>query len=394
MAENALPDSLLVASAALDRWIEAEGFRGYDPHDALNSPLLRMLSLRSRLVGIAWLHLLKGMPVNIRPILGIAKGYNPKAMGLFLATYLRKYAFSHESEHAQLAERMASWLRENSAPGFHGACWGYDFPWPNRGFYAPTGTPTVVNTAFVGMAFLDGFKLLGRKDFLEVARSSCDFVLADLARVRGREGFCFAYTPLDRRQVHNANMLGAALLARVGAVTEETELLGVASQAVRFTMDCQQPDGSWYYGVGEREKWIDGFHTGYVLDCLDDFIQAAGCYEYLPQLEAGLAFYLNHFFLENGTPRYYADSTYPVDIHSASQAILTLLRFSDRCPAHRELATRVATWTVGHMQSPLGYFYYQIRPQYIIRIPYMRWAQAWMQRALAELRANARRDGL
>ena len=79
-------------------------------------------------------------------------------------------------------------------------------------------------------------------------------------------------------------------------------------------------------------------------------------------------------------PRYYDGSTYPVDATSGAQSILTLLRFG-----RRDQAVRVARWLVAHLQAPEGYFYYQVRKHYTIRIPYARWSSAWMFAALAAL---------
>lgn len=390
MIENSEELNTTAAAVKLDDWIEAEDFRGYDPHDALNSPFLNRLSSSNRFLGIVFLQSLKRLPLNPRPALDIEKGYNPKAMGLFLKSYLRKYELFKQPQHLRVAQRMALWLVQHISPGYHGACWGYNFPWPNRGFFAPIGTPTVVNTAFIGFAFLEAYRLLGSSDLLDVARSACDFVLVDLARTVGEHGSCFSYTPLDRRQVHNANMLGATLLARVGAFTGEDRLIETASSAVEFTVGHQRPDGSWPYGVGGREAWTDNFHTGYVLECLHDFIDTTGQENYVPHLEAGLQFYRDHFFLEDGAPRYYSNSTHPIDIHSASQAILTFLKLSSRYPELDSLARHVAGWTITHMQSREGFFYYQIYRNYTIRIPYMRWAQAWMQLALVELEYGGR----
>ena len=39
-------------------------------------------------------------------------------------------------------------------------------------------------------------------------------------------------------------------------------------------------------------------------------------------------FWVNNFFLENGTPKYYFDKVYPFDIQCASQAIESLVKYS------------------------------------------------------------------
>jgi hypothetical protein len=42
------------------------------------------------------------------------------------------------------------------------------------------------------------------------------------------------------------------------------------------------------------------------------------------------------------------------------------------------LARKVMQWSIENMQDKQGYFYYQRKKTISSRIPYMRWAQAWM----------------
>ena len=391
-------DGGLVRSALtrLEQWIEAQDFKGWDPHDALNSPLLKRLTFRNRWLGIAWVQLLKRSPFNLRSLLGVPKGYNPKGMGLFLASYLRKYQMTGDPQHLERMRFFVDWLVKHVSPGYSGACWGYNFDWPNRGFFAPAGTPTIVNTAFIALAFLDVRETLkGDKDekFVEfvkfvvpVARSACDFILTDLNLIRpAQDELCFSYTPLDHRCVHNANLLGAWLLAEVYTHTQEPHLAESALAAARYTVHRQRPDGSWPYGEAPNDGWVDNFHTGFVLVALKRIAACLGTNEFDGAIVQGYRFWKEHMFLPDGTPKYYPDRIYPIDAHCVAQAVLTFLEFADEDPEAEAWAWRVTRWGIKHMQDPRGYFYYQIYRHYRIRIPYMRWSQAWMQRALTEL---------
>src|SRR5579863_5055133 len=75
----------------LESWLVERRFEGSDPHDALRSPLLRALTFRQRWLGIAWVQLVRRSPINLRRLLGVPQGLNPKGMGLFLASYVRRY---------------------------------------------------------------------------------------------------------------------------------------------------------------------------------------------------------------------------------------------------------------------------------------------------------------
>ena len=410
-AERQLPNGITSALESLDSWIEDRGFRGWDPHDALSSPLLRQLTFQNHYARIFWVQLLRRSPLNLRRLLAIRQGYNPKGMGLFLASYARKYAVTHNPQQREYVIFLARWLLENACPGYSGMGWGYNFDWPNRAFFAPAGTPTIVNTAFIALAFLDMHLLLQNdlewskvvsdlvlpsetgterqskiSTFLDVARSACDFILRDLNAIFQTESeLCFSYTPLDQRAVHNANMLGAWLLASVFAQTDEHILRTSALAAARFTARRQRSDGSWPYGVVSHEHWVDNFHTAFVLVALKRVGDCARTDEFRECVLRGYEFWKNRMFLADGCPKYYSDRTFPIDVHSVASAILTFLEFRHEDSEAMDRAIQVAKWGVANLRDSEGYFYYKIHRAYSIRIPYMRWAQAWMQRALTEL---------
>src|SRR5262249_42261599 len=83
------------------------------------------------------------------------------------------------------------------------ACWGYNFDWQSRAFFAPRNTPNVVCTVFAALAYLDWYERTGAESVLGIVNSSCRFLLDRLNRSAGHEGECFSYTPLDHCRVHN-----------------------------------------------------------------------------------------------------------------------------------------------------------------------------------------------
>jgi hypothetical protein len=409
--KTSAPAQIISSLKKLDAWIEEHAFRGWDPHDALNSPLIRRLTRQNRAASIFCLQLLKRSPINFRTVLGIERDYNPKGMGLFLATYLRKYAATSSSQCYEIIKFLVRWLLEHGSLGYQGAAWGYNFDWPNRNFFAPRGTPTIVNTAFVAHAFLDCHVLFRDHgawstltsdvaDFakmssncrsrysspLDVARSACDFVMQDLRKpFIAADELCFSYTPLDTRLVHNASMLGACLLARVFMETREKELERAALAAARFTARRQLSDGSWWYGEARNDRWVDNFHTGFVLVALKRVAECLETCEFDQNLLRGYQYWKQNFFMDDGAPKYYAERTYPIDIHSVAQAILTFLEFQNHDADATDRSLQEAQYGINEFQDVTGYFYYQKHRLYTIRIPYMRWSQAWMQHALSAI---------
>jgi hypothetical protein len=198
-------------------------------------------------------------------------------------------------------------------------------------------------------------------------------------------GICLRYYPGASNDIHNSNMLGASLLARVHAVSANPRYLEMAEKAVRFTVHHQTAEGGWYYGVADKWKWIDSFHTGYVLEALNCFCQYADGTPFKPALQKGYDFYLKTFFGSDGTPRYYDYKTRPLDIQCASQGIQTLVNLRDLHPKSLSTATTVAQWTIANMQDRTGYFYYRKYPLLTNKTPTLHWGQATMFAALALL---------
>jgi hypothetical protein len=221
---------------------------------------------------------------------------------------------------------------------------------------------------------------------LEMARSAGEYVLNDLYWTEndGSAGFGYPFPEL-RAPVHNANFLGAALLCRLYKYSGEEGFLEPALRVARYSSSKQHKDGSWDYGELSTQRWVDNFHTGYNLCALQSISKDAGLTEFEGNISHGLRFYLHHFFTKENAPRYFNNNTYPIDIHSVAQSIITLLALRDYSKDSAKLAFSVFEWSRAHMWDRDGYFYYQVLPFWTNKISYMRWSQAWMFMALATL---------
>ena len=81
-------EALITGVRRAEEFILAEGFRGYDPYDALTSPMFKLPVLRSnRLARRGAQQVLRRIPLNVRPALGIRKGLSPVTFGLVLQAW-------------------------------------------------------------------------------------------------------------------------------------------------------------------------------------------------------------------------------------------------------------------------------------------------------------------
>jgi hypothetical protein len=367
-------------------WLEANNFSGYDAFDGLNSRLLRPLTFENPLLRTVLQQGVRRFPLNLRPLLGIPKSRSTKGMGFLARGYIRLHRLTGDAAWADRAVAALDWLIENSSQGYSGPCWGNHFDYQSRVFYLPKNVPIVVWTSLIGQAFLEGWEDLHDARYLDTAVSACEHIVRDLEVTPDGEGACISYLPGQNRMVHNANTLGACLLARTYAHTRNESYRALAQRAMQYTAQYQRPDGSWYYGEKSNLHWVDNFHSGYVLDCFKHYAAATGDTRFDAQRNAGYDYWKRTFFLPDGTPRYYSHKTLPIDIQCCAQAIDTLALFSDDDSEAVPLALKIARWTVANMQDKSGYFYYRRYSSWLVnKTPTLHWGQATMFCALTNL---------
>lgn len=380
-----VPEPIEIAKKLL-AYCCSQDWAGYDPYDALNSKIVESLPiLQKRIPSLVLTQLLKRSPINFRWLLSIPKTRNPKGHALFLSSLVRNAQLASDLSEDMvddLLEQLLA-LRSSDTPYW---CWGYSFPWRGRNMIVRRFEPNLVCTNFGATAILDLYEKRRDSELLNIAVSSVQFILNELYWTGEGQVAGFSY-PLAslQNQVHNANLLASALLCRVYTLTGDSSFLEPALKVARYSASMQREDGSWPYGEAKPQAWVDNFHTGYNLCALRAIGRLLQTDEFDHCVAKGFEFYRSHFFREDGAPRYFHNRTYPIDVHCVAQSILTLLDFSDGDDECMRLAKRVYEWSVDHMWDDRGFFYYRVLHLGRIRTPYMRWSEAWMVRALAEL---------
>ncbi|WP_405380743.1 delta-aminolevulinic acid dehydratase [Maribacter sp. LLG6340-A2] len=377
----------------LKQYCESEQYKGWDPYDGLNSKIFNALPLKKwNVARLVWIQGFKRSPINFRKLLLVPKQYNSKGLALFLSGYCNLYhvakqgdtTFGDEKAIKQAIVSLANLLLQRSDKNQSGACWGYNFDWQARLiFLFPKETPTIVATSFCVDALLKAYEITNDNRYLDCAKSAANFVINDLNRTPIEKGFLFSYSPLKGNDtVINASLLGAKILSQVYAYTKEDQLKELARTTIDACCALQSKDGSWVYGLMEVQSWIDSFHTGYNLDAIQTYQDITGDESFSHHLELGLEYYLQAFFMPDGTPKYYHNATYPIDIHCPGQLFVTLAK-TKTFSQNKDLAQKVMQWTIEHMQDDKGYFYYQLKKGVSSKISYMRWSNAFMFNAMS-----------
>ena len=377
----------------LKTYCEAENFKGWDPYDGLNSKVFNATPLKHwDLARLVWIQGFKRSPINFRKLFAVPKQHNAKGIGLFLNGYCNLYQLAEKGEFRfgtkeailKTITALSDLLLHMQHKDYSGACWGYNFDWQARRlFLFPAHTPTVVATSFCVQGLVKAYDITQNQEYLHTALSAANFITKDLNRTAFNSGFLFSYSPLKGNDtVINASLLGAKTLSLLYKYSKDPEHLELARTTIKACCEAQQKDGSWVYGMLPVQNWIDSFHTGYNLDAMQVYQDASGNMEFKNCLEKGFQFYIQNFFLPDGTPKYYHDQTYPIDIHCPGQLFVNL-SLHRKFPENKELADKVMQWTLNNMQDRQGYFYYQLKKGISSKISYMRWSNAFMFNAMS-----------
>ncbi|PJI50993.1 MAG: aspartate-semialdehyde dehydrogenase [Pseudomonas sp.] len=371
--------STLLSAAA------SENFSGHDPFDSLNSELLQSTPFRrSKWVRLFWIQLGKHSPINLRKLLLVPKQRNPKGIGLFISGLIEDYKRTKDISYLSQARQLSEWVigaRSDSHKWIY-SCWGYNFDWQARAFYVPAGKPNIITTCYVARGLYELGILSNSPKLIDIALDAARFISNELYSTDDGRDF-FAYIPGEKALVHNASLWGAAWCAFAGQALGDLNMIEQALHIARQSTKDQNTDGSWVYGSRHHHQFIDGFHTGYNLEALCFIRDTLQTSEFNECIRKGYSYYINTFIAQDGTVNYYHNTLYPIDMHSYSQAILTLLEVGGTA-MDLALCEKVVRSAIDKMYIPeAGRFIYQKTRWITNRINYTRWTQAWAYYSLA-----------
>ncbi len=368
-------------------WSRSEAYRGYNKHDGLNSPILRLALGWGKWPRILAIQSVMRSPINLRPYLAVKKTYNPKGLALFAQGLMDRFRVSGDPAYLREAEDILALLHSIKSKGnWSGGCWGYHYPWQDPGFFAPSGTPNAVVTCFVCEAYIDAYRLTGKSVYLEIVASAIKFFLRDLCRLADNaDELCLSYMPMPMTMcVMDVSILIGAVISQYIELSGDTTEHETARRLVGYVVGKQTEYGAWFYTDPPSDSHIrhDNYHTGFILDALMRYINSSRNDAWRSVHEQGLHFYANKLFNHDGSPRWMSDQDFPHDIHGAAQGILTFSA-PPATHSHPDTAANITQWAISNMYNPQGRFYYQETKYYRKKFTLLRWCNAWMARALS-----------
>jgi hypothetical protein len=373
--------------------LRSASFEGHEFDDLLASPIVNALTRKSLFAKRVAIQLGERVPFDIRGLLRVPKLPSSKARAFIARGLLCRYAADGREQWLHEARSHLDWLETNATREFGGMAWGNHFDFASRGGFYPAGLPTVVWTAHAAQCFAMAHEMTGEARYCRALVGAADFVYSALDRHTDADGTCIGYAPGRLNLVHNSNLLGATTLLRAWKKGAPDAYRQLACDAIRWSLAHQRRDGAWAYGLGPKYRWVDNFHTGYVLDCLVDANAMLG-EEWVPSRSviATLEFWTDRFFDADGRPRYYDNRARPTDIQCCAQAIESGCRAAAWSGLTGDIARRVCDWTLQNMRKDTGAFRYRSGALFANDLESIHWGEATMLSALGHVLALEARD--
>ena len=361
-------------------FLEKHHFKGWEPYDI---PVLKN-SRVTRPVRVFLTQVIRLSPIFLHPIFK-NKNEHAKAAALFARAFLLLFEITREKKYHKNAIYFLEWLQAHRCLATKNFSIGPLYQLNMKKYSANPNTPAPLLTCFSVEAFLSAYEIFKDNKYLEQAESGINYFLEELPQIRvSSDQSYFIYHPNNNQFIPNSPAVICGTLARFYSISKNQELLTIIKNNLNYIVNYQQEDGSWLYHPGSR--YIDSFHTAFILEALAKYQQYTGDDSYEKQLLKGLTYYEQAFFESDMKPIHKkrfglptnADSLLTkIDLRDIAMGLVLFNEINKLRGYPIKPALNLLNWCVKHFKTHNGYFYYQKVPLYTIKGPFLS-MQAWM----------------
>lgn len=360
--------------------IEKVDYKSYDLFDALTCTWIDKATRKSDLARRIAIQINATSPINLH-WLGMKKMIHTKLISDLLWTC----SLNSFHKEALILHKKLLDLRCNDTL----LSWGLNFPYTSRFINADSRTPNIYNTATSGLAICELHKLdiYFNDEIIKQIEEIVDSLFQIFSFKDESSIGWFSYYPGQKSPTYNVNALTAYFLCKSNnAIDKKYAPESVIQKLINLLIVEQNSDGSWYYSRSAQGKWIDGFHSGFIIESLA-YLYSHGfeSRELFIALEKAFRYYTNNLFTNDGFPKYYSNSKkYPIEAQNCAQAIQTLSLAGIWLGwDQKELLERLIDRTLHNLYNPEGFFYYKTTRYFTYKQSYLRWSTAPMLVALS-----------
>jgi hypothetical protein len=378
-------------------WLDKYGETSYDFQTLYASDLCRnakALYYRKPLLGT----------IAVAPII-FCEAFVPSARKLFWkpqrfpiadAHYAMGFAFLakhlNDEQYYQRALHFLQVLEETRCPTYERYCWGYPFNWETIRGTIREGTPLITTVPYVYEAFRDVYRIDNNDRWRQIMQSIAEHGLRDYQdfSTSKRAASC-SYSPVPEHSVGvvNANAYRAFLLTQAAMDFSENRYQETAEKNLYFVLECQNPNGSWYYANDGKRDFVDHFHTCFVLKALAKIEALTDNKDCTKAIERGIDYYVDNLFDQRGVPKPFSRPprliVYRRELYDYAECINLGMLLRGRFEKLDRLVDGVVNQVLTVWQKTDGSF----RTRQLLfgwdNVPMHRWAQAQLFRALCLL---------
>jgi hypothetical protein len=361
-------------------YIESLDYRSYDLFDALTNPVIDFMTSPFPLLRRVANQVNSKSPVDLH-WLGMKKMVHTK----LISDLVSLFSILNSKDRATTLYLRLIEMGNTDI----GLDWGLNFPYTNRFVNASPTTPNIYNTSASGLAICELAEIDG-DNYVEY-RLQIEKIVKSLFSIFGYHDESslgwFSYYPGQKYPTYNVNALTIYFLCKANySLKSEFVKPEIVEKVIQLLIREQNEDGSWYYSRSEKGKWIDGFHTGFIIESLA-YVYSHGFKStvLLHTIERAWDYYISNMFTEEGCPKYFSNSgKFPVEAQNCAQAIQTLSLVGLWMDwDQRNLLEKVISNTISDLYSAKGYFYYKRTSYFTNKSSYLRWSTSPMILALA-----------
>jgi hypothetical protein len=388
-------------------WLNAYGEKSLDYQSFFAGPIggpAKALYYRYPLIGTA----------AVAPMI-FCEAFLPAARRLFNhrirfpiadAHYAMGFAFlfqvTNDEAHLHKAIHFLEELKKSRSPGFDEYCWGYPYDWVTRNGTIKSQTPLITSTPYAYEAFLQVAELLEsevgdqksevRSDLLVEYRQILESIAKHAANdikdfPTSENASSCSYTPYDDGGVINAAAYRAFLLTSASKLLSNEDYWRIAERNLKFVLENQNPDGSWFYAIDGVRDFIDHYHTCFVMKALAKIHDLTGHEATLKALGKGISYYLKNLFDADGLPKPFSKAprltVYKRELYDYAESVNLCLLLRDRFPMLKRTLEKVVAHVLDAWVKRDGSFRSRKLHLGWDNVPMHRWGQAQMFRALA-----------
>jgi hypothetical protein len=303
-----------------------------------------------------------------------------------LSVYSMMYQRTSDEKYLDRAKDMFQRLWGKRIEVEKGIGWGLCFPYTTRFTNAGSDIPNLYNTINATHSIMDYCEICQEIELKSVVSKVINLILEYLGVIYESEKIAWIryYPNQTSMPTPNVNATAAALFVRINFILKE-EIIerSLIDKLLNFVSKAQNEDGSWYYTTTPNGKWIDGFHTGFILESLALIKYLDSGYSIENTLKKGSQFFLTDLFDAESIPKFFHNQTYPIESQNSAQAIQTLAKLIlyDNQNLNSKLNNTVDK-VVSVLYNENGFFYHKKTKLLTYKLFYGRWSQTPMIMAL------------